>query len=148
MLYGNITRGWANAKRVSQGISFEIREAAGQRGEICRRMLFKPVLVHEKEIIALAVFLRGGGIDAPLFEPRHFLREIEFLSARGHRLELDQTALPFLVRKGFHPKLGARPMRDAVEKLVGDAVSECLLAGRAACGILAHDEMRDCLGVF
>ncbi|MCI0747343.1 MAG: AAA family ATPase [Verrucomicrobia subdivision 3 bacterium] len=75
-------------------------------------------------------------------------REIDFLAARGHKLELDKTALPFLVRKGFHPKLGARPMRDAVEKLVGDAVTECLLAGRAACGMLAHDEMRDCLGVF
>jgi len=75
-------------------------------------------------------------------------REIEFLAARGHKLELDKTALPFLVRKGFHPKLGARPMRDAVEKLVGDAVTECLLAGRSACGMLAHDEMRDCLGVF
>lgn len=75
-------------------------------------------------------------------------REIEFLAVRGHKLELDKTALPFLVRKGFHPKLGARPMRDAVEKLVGDAVTECLLTGRAACGMLAHDGMRDCLGVF
>ncbi|MRR11940.1 ATP-dependent Clp protease ATP-binding subunit [bacterium] len=75
-------------------------------------------------------------------------REIEFLAARGHRIELDKTALPFLVRKGFHPKLGARPMRDAVEKLVGDAVAECLLAGRPACGILAHDELHDRLGVF
>lgn len=75
-------------------------------------------------------------------------REIEFLAARGHRIELDKTALPFLVRKGFHPKLGARPMRDAVEKLVGDAVAECLLTGRSACGILAHDELHDRLGVF
>jgi ATP-dependent Clp protease ATP-binding subunit ClpA len=75
-------------------------------------------------------------------------REIEFLAARGHKLELDKTALPFLVRKGFHPKLGARPMRDAVEKLVGDAVTECLLAGRSACGMLAHDEARDCLAVL
>jgi len=75
-------------------------------------------------------------------------REIEFLAARGHRLELDKTALPFLVRKGFHPKLGARPMRDAVEKLVGDAVTECLLAGRSSCGMLAHDEAGDCLTVL
>ena len=75
-------------------------------------------------------------------------REVEFLAVRGHKLELAKTALPFLVRKGFHPKLGARPMRDAVEKLVGDAVTECLLTERAACGMLAHDEMRDCLGVF
>ena len=42
---------------------------------------------------------------------------------------------------------GARPMRDAVEKLVGDAVSECLLDARPACGILALDETRDCLVV-
>ena len=75
-------------------------------------------------------------------------REIEFLAARGHKLELDKTVLPFLVRKGFHPKLGARPMRDAVEKLVGDAVSECLLDARQACGVLALDETRDCLVVL
>lgn len=73
---------------------------------------------------------------------------MEFLARRGHQLELDKTALPFLVRKGFHPKLGARPMRDAVEKLVGDAVAECLLDGRPACGSLAHDTMCDCLMVF
>ncbi len=75
-------------------------------------------------------------------------REIEFLKARGHALELDKTVLPFLVRKGFHPKLGARPMRDAVEKLVGDAISECLLEARPACGALAVDETRDCLTVL
>ena len=74
-------------------------------------------------------------------------REIEFLAARGHKLELDKAVLPFLVRKGFHPKLGARPMRDAVEKLVGDAAAECLLSCRAACGILGVDEARDCLAV-
>jgi len=74
--------------------------------------------------------------------------EIAFLAARGHQLKLGTAVLPFLVRKGFHPKLGARPMRDAVEKLVGDAVSECLLDGRPACGALAVDETRDCLTVL
>ena len=74
-------------------------------------------------------------------------REIEFLAAQGHKLELEKTVLPFLVRKGFHPKLGARPMRDAVEKLVGDAVAECLLGVQQACGQLGVDEVRDCLAV-
>jgi ATP-dependent Clp protease ATP-binding subunit ClpB len=74
-------------------------------------------------------------------------REVEFLAANGHKLELDKAVLPFLVRKGFHPKLGARPMRDAVEKLVGDAVAECLLNARQACGVLAVDEIRDCLTI-
>src|SRR5271170_1525809 len=74
-------------------------------------------------------------------------REIEFLAGRGHKLDLEKTVLPFLVRKGFHPKLGARPMRDAVERLVGDAIAECLLAGRPTCGTLNVDEPHDCLVV-
>jgi ATP-dependent Clp protease ATP-binding subunit ClpB len=72
-------------------------------------------------------------------------REMEFLAARGHKLELDKTVLPFLVRKGFHPKLGARPMRDAAEKLVGDAVAACLLAGQNHGGTLQVDESLGCL---
>jgi ATP-dependent Clp protease ATP-binding subunit ClpB len=72
-------------------------------------------------------------------------REIEFLAARGHALELDKSVLPFLVRKGFHPKLGARPMRDAVEKQIGDALAEHLLAGKNSGGRLLVDESRDCL---
>jgi ATP-dependent Clp protease ATP-binding subunit ClpB len=75
-------------------------------------------------------------------------REVEFLASNGHKLELDKAVLPFLVRKGFHPKLGARPMRDAVEKLVGDAVAERLLNERQACGVLAVDETRDCLVIL
>ena len=75
-------------------------------------------------------------------------REVAFLAAQGHKLDLDKTVLPFLVRKGFHPKLGARPMRDAVETLVGDAVVECLLEVRQACGLLAVDEARDSLAVI
>jgi ATP-dependent Clp protease ATP-binding subunit ClpA len=74
-------------------------------------------------------------------------REIEFLTQRGHKLELDKTVLPFLVRRGFHPKLGARPMRDAVEKLVGDAIAENVLALRASSGVLKVDESRDCLAL-
>ena len=60
-------------------------------------------------------------------------REIEFLTARGHKLELDKTALPFLVRKGFHPKLGARPMRDAAKNwLATQLANVCLVRGRRA----------------
>jgi ATP-dependent Clp protease ATP-binding subunit ClpB len=74
-------------------------------------------------------------------------REVEFLTSRGHKLELDKTVLPFLVRKGFHPKLGARPMRDATEKLVGDAVAGALLANGRAEGCLIADSANDCLKI-
>jgi len=75
-----------------------------------------------------------------------FLRkEIAFLRTQGHNLTVDDFVLPFLVRKGFHPKLGARPMRDAVEKSIGDAVAGNLLAGGDANGRLQVDERTDVL---
>ena len=73
-------------------------------------------------------------------------QELAFLKAKGHELTLpDATVLPFLVRRGFHPKLGARPMRDAVEKLIGDAVAIDLLTGGSGCGSLVVDETANSL---
>ena len=64
-------------------------------------------------------------------------REVEFLQSRGHRLAVAPDVLPFLVQKGYHSKLGARPMRDAVERYIGEAVVRDVLAGGAGCGRLA-----------
>jgi len=65
--------------------------------------------------------------------------ELDFLRGKGFTLTLDKSVLPFLVQRGYHPKLGARPMRDAIEKLVGDAVSTDLLTGGDGCGLLIVD---------
>ena len=80
---------------------------------------------------------------------KFLLRELEFLASRGHMLQLHDSVLPFLVRKGFHPKLGARPMRDAVEKLVGDAVTDRILS-QACCseGLLKVDPSEDRLVIY
>ena len=74
-------------------------------------------------------------------------QELEFLKVKGHELKPDNAVLPFLVRRGFHPKLGARPMRDAVEKLIGDAVAIDLLSGGSGCGKLIVDEAANCLAM-
>ena len=74
-------------------------------------------------------------------------QELAFLKAKGHELTPDAAILPFLVRRGFHPKLGARPMRDAVEKLIGDAVAIDLLTGGSGCGALIVDEAANCLTI-
>ena len=66
--------------------------------------------------------------------------ELTFLRSKGYDLAASALVLPFLVRRGFHPKLGARPMRDAVEKLVGDAVAADLLAGGRGSGELVVTE--------
>ena len=72
-------------------------------------------------------------------------QELEFLKVKGYEVKPDNAVLPFLVRRGFHPKLGARPMRDAVEKLFGDAVAVDVLTGGSGCGSVVVDEAADCL---
>ena len=66
--------------------------------------------------------------------PGSFCRaQIEFLAGRGHKLESGQIrAARSSCEKDFIQKLGARPMRDAVEKLAGDAAATS--AGRAPNG--------------
>jgi ATP-dependent Clp protease ATP-binding subunit ClpB len=63
-------------------------------------------------------------------------REITYLAGLGYVLTFGFEVLNFLVRHGFHPRLGARPMRDAVERLIGNAVVEDLLEEGYGCGTL------------
>jgi ATP-dependent Clp protease ATP-binding subunit ClpA len=74
-------------------------------------------------------------------------REIAFLRDQGHELEVTAPVLPLLVRKGFHPKLGMRPMRHAVEKMVGDAVTCHVLNGGNGHGRLVVDQRTETLAV-
>ena len=60
--------------------------------------------------------------------------ELNFLRGKGCELVASKAVLPFLVRHGFHARLGARPMRDTVEKFVGDAVVLDLLRADAPAG--------------
>jgi ATP-dependent Clp protease ATP-binding subunit ClpA len=73
--------------------------------------------------------------------------ELQFLREKGCELQADKTVLPFVVQRGFHPKLGARPMRDAIEKLIGDAVAANLLEQKFVMGILTIDNERNCFRV-
>lgn len=73
--------------------------------------------------------------------------ELAFLASRGHHLVPAPEISNFLVRKGYHPKLGARPMREAVERLLGDAVAEAILEGRPTSGLLAVEPATDRLSI-
>ncbi len=56
--------------------------------------------------------------------------ETDRLRALGYDLNLTREALEFLLREGFHPQLGARPMRKTVERHLQDAVvRELFLSG-------------------
>jgi ATP-dependent Clp protease ATP-binding subunit ClpB len=58
----------------------------------------------------------------------HIARELSFLRDKGFDLTLGHSVVSFLMQRGFHPRLGARPLRDTVEKHLRGAVADATLA--------------------
>lgn len=71
-------------------------------------------------------------------------REAHRLRGLGYDLSVSREAIEFLVREGFHPRLGARPLRKTVECQLQDAVVRDLFATGCGSGvvILAEDRQR------
>lgn len=61
-------------------------------------------------------------------------RETARLRTVGFDLEVSREALEFLMREGFHPHLGARPLRKTVEQQLQDAIVRDLLESGLGCG--------------
>ena len=60
----------------------------------------------------------------------HLANEVARLKSVGFDLEVSREALEFLIREGFHPQLGARPLRQTIERQLQDAV----VRGLFTCG--------------
>ena len=58
----------------------------------------------------------------------HIGRELTFLRNKGFNITADESIISFLMQRGFHPRLGARPLRDAIEKHLRGAIAEATLA--------------------
>jgi ATP-dependent Clp protease ATP-binding subunit ClpA len=54
-------------------------------------------------------------------------REVERLNGLGHNLTVEAATVENLVREGFHRTLGARPMRNTVDRYLQQHVSQALL---------------------
>jgi ATP-dependent Clp protease ATP-binding subunit ClpA len=63
-------------------------------------------------------------------------KECAALLLRGFSVEPDRETLDVVVQRGYHERLGARPMRDATELLVRTALARELLDGGSGAGCL------------
>jgi ATP-dependent Clp protease ATP-binding subunit ClpA len=63
-------------------------------------------------------------------------RECAALSERGFALRFESDVPDLVIQHGYHERLGARPMRDATELLIRNAVAEELLRGAKGTGRL------------
>jgi ATP-dependent Clp protease ATP-binding subunit ClpB len=64
-------------------------------------------------------------------------REQARLLRLGYPVETTPEAVEFLIRRGYHKTLGARPMRATVERFLQDAITQSLLDNDDGCGRLA-----------
>ncbi len=55
-------------------------------------------------------------------------REVERLSKLGHSIPITPEIVEQLVRDGYHRTLGARPMRNVIDRYLQESVSEMLLS--------------------
>ena len=59
---------------------------------------------------------------------QHIGHELAMLREQGFDLVADESVVSFLIQRGFHPRLGARPLRDTVGDYLRGAVADALLA--------------------
>ena len=59
----------------------------------------------------------------------HIKRELAFLRDKGFELSVDESIVSFVMQRGFHPRLGARPLRDTIERDLRGAIVDATLGG-------------------
>jgi ATP-dependent Clp protease ATP-binding subunit ClpA len=63
-------------------------------------------------------------------------KECGSLSARGFAISPESTVADVVIQRGYHERLGARPMRDATELLIRNALAHEILQGGVGAGRL------------
>ena len=73
--------------------------------------------------------------------------ELDRFRQQGFDLSVSDVAFEFLVRRGIHKALGARPMKKTVQKFIGDAIRQALKSGAPPSGALAVSPLADHLTI-
>ena len=68
-------------------------------------------------------------------------QECAALSARGYAVRPEDSVSGVIIQRGYHERLGARPMRDATELLIRNAIAQELLRGGDGTGrLMPHSD--------
>ena len=77
----------------------------------------------------MIVFHTLGREDLAKIVDLEVAKVIGRIGTKAIKVQLDPSAVEFLIDKGYDPTYGARPMRRAVEKFLEDPLAEELLRG-------------------
>jgi ATP-dependent Clp protease ATP-binding subunit ClpC len=89
----------------------------------------------------IIVFQELTTADVKLIAELLLNRVREQLKEQDLRLDVRDAAMEVLVKEGFDPSLGARPLRRAITRLIENPVSEAILRGQFTGGhVIVVDE--------
>jgi len=116
----------------SRGHDRNAEAAARERVQEALRQAFRPEFLNRIDEIIIFQSLTEDElvqiVELLIIDVAHRLRE------QGMGLELTQTAKALLVREGYNPAYGARPLRRIVQRLIETPLSRSLLKGEFAPG--------------
>ena len=125
--------GAASAKRQSTmgfgAMAADNADYAAMKGKILEeaRRQFRPEFLNRFDDISVFRMLERDDLERIVHLEADKL--ISRLKAKNITLALSQEALNLIIKNGYDPQYGARPMRRAIERLLEDPLAESLLRG-------------------
>jgi len=104
------------------------------------KRVFKPEFLNRLD--DMIVFHTLNREDLVRIVDLEVAKVVERVKAKEIKIQVDPTAVEFLIDKGYDPTYGARPMRRAVEKYLEDPFAEELLRSNIKIGdtVVVHAE--------
>jgi ATP-dependent Clp protease ATP-binding subunit ClpC len=104
------------------------------------KRVFKPEFLNRLD--DMIVFHTLNREDLVRIVDLEVAKVVERVKAKEIKIQVDPTAVEFLIDKGYDPTYGARPMRRAVEKYLEDPFAEELLRSNIKVGdtVVVHTE--------
>ncbi|VWX36654.1 protein disaggregation chaperone [Limnobacter sp. 130] len=115
--------------------SHEIQRLAGQDGELIKAAVMEEVKQHFRpefinRVDELVVFHALDNAHIANIARIQLHRLQQRLASRDMRLEVSEAALAEVVKAGFDPLYGARPLKRAIQQIIENPVSKMILEGR------------------
>ncbi|MAZ09675.1 MULTISPECIES: ATP-dependent chaperone ClpB [unclassified Limnobacter] len=115
--------------------SHEIQRLAGQDGEVIKAAVMEEVKMHFRpefinRVDELVVFHALDNAHIANIARIQLQRLQQRLASRDMRLEVSDAALAEVVKAGFDPLYGARPLKRAIQQIIENPVSKMILEGR------------------
>ena len=139
--------GAASAKRQSAmgfgAMAADNADYAAMKGKILEeaRRQFRPEFLNRFDDISVFRMLERDDLERIVHLEADKL--ISRLKTKNITLALSPEALSLIIKNGYDPQYGARPLRRSIQNLVEDAVAEQMLEGRLRSGGTAHVRLKD-----